>query len=790
MSATHDPLISELIKDNDAIKNIENILNIKKNIPSDKNKNDDLFEQPYVLESSISTLITLLVDLKKYLYNTVENELEKSTQNKKIDIIKLQSEIQVLESKKTNAINDIENKDNGILEEIKNTVNNERDLRNRLDSIDTVLSILDYFDRFNILVKQFELAFQEKKDYIESNRYLKEMESMLHSIPLDLVSVHPLPRIVPSLKDQLKKRRNQLKTIILDLFTNCIVINSSDLVLTCQDDSLLQPLEQPPPNIKYSNSIYKLVESLISLGLFNYTLTSISSNLLSTLIQPLISNNNIENLTFQITIENNKIHFQIINDNNKTTDNNNNSNRDNDRFTRLYNIIENLLIFICNHIFSNEKSLTLKFGKEVCSAISNSILNQRLKKCIPDTLQDLGKFQTITKLTQKFDNQMEDIGLLSSHDRILSAYVDNIEFHYAENKRNHLLQCAREIIQKDQCIDVISSDESIFGEFKTSVGTSTSMDLIQGFHFTPRTIFKSVHLLLELSQSALKEASLTASSLCCKKLYQGARDIFDLFRATYYQFHQNTINNREFVESITYSALYYNSCLFLSHCFLVFSLDYKSKLSEILQDPSTIVTFVDFSPIFKDVANQFFSNFLQTKLKLIQSHLNNCNQLLDTKDDNIFNKIESNFKLLIKQLNQMSSIWKKLFPRERYFELISLFIEQIISRIIKMILNLQNIEVIETTRLCQLSQMLMAFEDFYTFPGEAEELTKTRMKLIPSWKKLWQLNNVLEYTLSEIVQQYNQGKLKKLTNSELRSLVLSIFVDFDLRTQFLSQLSK
>eukprot|EP01132_Coremiostelium_polycephalum_P010066 gene10066-12338_t len=481
-------LYKNLIQNGDAIKYIDNIIGINNNTSSSSLTSStsstspykvggfnlsslnqvDLLERPHQLESSISSIVSILINLKKSLNNTVQNELDKSNSNN-INLGNLREEILELEEKKKRVIESIEDKEQGILSTIKDSISYNHELKERLSSVDTLLSVLDYFIEYEQLIRNYEQSHQSKQ-YLSSSKYLLAMEEMLSHTPVQL--------------------------------------------------------------------------------------------------------------------------------------------------------------------------------------------------------------------------------------------IDDIEIHYAKKKRNNLIVKAREIILNEK-FNHINSNDSILG--------------------------------------ALIEA--TQSPMCAESLYQGSRDIFELLMG-------------------------------------------NLRTSKLKLNNDNLCTFIDLSPKFKELGNEFFSKYLNNQLQHILSYMDNCNRLENTKDPAIYQRIESNFKRMINELSKLSDIWKLTFPREEYFELVSKFVESIISNMIKMVLNLQNIEVIETTRLCQLSSLFLSFEQIFLFQGESDDLTKSRMKLVKSWKKLWQLNKVLEMSLSEIVNHYNKGLLSKLSNNELRLMILSIFDDFDLRTTFLNQLSK
>ncbi|KAF2075354.1 hypothetical protein CYY_003330 [Polysphondylium violaceum] len=800
-------IVSTLLSENDPIKHLDSILNLSTPIISptkqrrtlnlqkkkkrDNSNNatttsgnniddddDDLFHQTDKLESGVSSIISVLIDLKKSLFNTINTELEKSN-TKKATIIHLQEEITTLETKKQELIHNIQDKNNGILSNIQESVNYDQELRERLSSIESILHILDYLGQYKNEITGFDDCVA-KNDYIFANHHFQNMTNLMNHIPSQITSTHPHPRILPSLKDNLKKRKNLLKTTILELFTNAIVISPNEIQLSLGpiDQHVIHESSSPPSHHTFSSFVPKLVDSLNSLGLINFIISSISVNIFQTILQPLYFNS--PPLSSSSATSPNDQPFYSITP--KWT-----NQEEGDPFPKvyfefnqdfkyisteeLYLVITNLINFICNNIFGSNKEYIKKFGDEFWNNISSSILEYSLKYRIPDDIKGLEWFSSLRDITIQFENHLSSIGLIKDQDKKLTSFVENIELHYSEKKRNILLFKAREIILNDR-YKSIYSDESIFGEFQPNDGN------ISGYYFNNRIIFQSCHQILDLCKSAFKESFLS-HSICQKSLYHGSRDILDIFYCIYLKHHKDKL---ETVPSL--ACLFYNSCMFLSHSCMFLALEFSSN--QLVKKE----TFLDFSPRFKQLGNQFFSKYIKNQLESILSFIvEHCNQLDGTKDLLIFNKIESNFKRMILELSKLSETWKESFPREDYLELITKFVESIISIVIKMILNLQNIEVIETTRLVQLISIFSEFEKFFEFPGEGD-VGKSRMKLVKNWKKLYQISTVLELSLSEIVNHYKQGLLKKILNHELRLLILSIFDDFELKTNFLAQLNK
>ncbi|EGC29240.1 hypothetical protein DICPUDRAFT_99889 [Dictyostelium purpureum] len=792
----------------------------KKPTLKDTNKDsDNLFEEPEKLESNVSSIISILIELKKSLFNVVQEELEiSSTKNK--GIINIQNEIKALDNKQKEVIRDINKIEDGIVSRIDNTVTYDRELRERLSSIETTLEILDFFEQYEKLVRKYDEAIKHSK-FIAANEILLEMnrciiakpsnknnnnnniDEKLKILPFELTTMLPQPRILPSIKDQLKKRKNHLKTNLLELFTHSIQVNSNEIQLSLGSIEFYYQYQQQhnstnkeslKPDQLYSLYCTKLIESLESIGLFDFLISSFSLNLFETFLKPNLIE--LSNLINNPPNDNNqeKI-YNIFLKNDK--DNNNSNNEDikihfklNENFKditieTILHLLENLFKFISINIFGNNKNYIVKLGKEIWSPLSTLLLNLLLKTRIPKDLKELKEFLAIEESIKSFEKELEEIGFLVSNNqdsKILSLFVENIEFHYSERKRTLLLSKARDIILKDR-YSSIQSNDSIFGIFQENNG------IIQGYYFNNCLIFESTHQLLTLCVSALKEA-LDSSNLVCKKLYQGCRDIFELYHSIYLKFHFSKLDK---VPSL--ASLFYNSCSFLSHSFLVLSMEFQSIINNNNNNNHNskefkLYTFIDFSPKFKKLGEDFFSKYIQEQLKWILSFLTDyCNQLENTKDNNTYQKIQTNITNMNNELNRLSNIWKENFPREVYFELISKFSESIISTIIKMILKLQNIEMVETQRLSELILSLYpVFIKFFLFPGESEDLHKNRMKLVKSWKKLWQIKMVLELPLKEIVALYNNGHLNKLTNNELRLMILSIFDDFELKTNFVSKL--
>ncbi|GAM18769.1 hypothetical protein SAMD00019534_019440 [Acytostelium subglobosum LB1] len=693
--------LNKLIKSGDAIKYMYELVNENEPIRvstsssslSLQDEPTDLLNHPQKLEVYFTSLVDVLVDLKKHLSNTVKTELKRTSG---VDIMSLRNDVLALDEQKNATIKAVNQPVEGVIAKVQSNVNYDQQLKQRLQSIDETLGVLDYFERYHSLSSHYTLAY-DQHNYMEATRLLLEMESTQKHLPEHLMNNHPFPRIIPTLHDQFKKRKNNLKTLLLDHFTNAVMINRSEVVLN-------------------TNS-HELIQSLKKLGLLNSVITSVSAQLFNILVSPFlkatkVSLQSTHSLQCGTTTNGNKMHFLIdpLLDNKQSVS-----------IESIYHVLQDLFTFIYKHLFGSEKELMEKVGDEIWCDTQSIIEQSSLRSLVPSDATHLPLFQSIQKHTKEFESHMADI----------------------EKKRDHLLYCAREIIVKD------------------------------------KLIFKSVNSLFLLCDKALAESN-KASPLCSKKIFQGCRDVFDLFRIMYLKYHKAKL-----VVPLM-ACLYYNSCLFLARCLLI---PYELRLGVQQQDNKTLFTFVDYAPLFTTHSKEFFKKYLGDQMASILAYYDQCNELDNTKEDSVMSNTELNFKRMVNEITKLSSTWKLVFPREDYFGLIAHFVDRILSTFIELVLKLENISSLETSRLSQLCSLFLSFEQLFLYQGESEDLAKDRVKLVHSWKKFWQLNKVLDVTLAEIVAMYNKKQLKRLSNKELELLVRSIFAEFDLRTTFLKTLA-
>ncbi|EFA84758.1 hypothetical protein PPL_01750 [Heterostelium album PN500] len=129
----------------------------------DQSNETDLLNKPEKLESYFISIVDLLIDLKKYLNTTVDKELENSSH---VDIIGLQSNIVKLDERKSDALHGVNAPSKGIASRVESIVDHNDQLRKRLASVDDILEILDYFQRYNQLSTDYEHNFHEKRQAV------------------------------------------------------------------------------------------------------------------------------------------------------------------------------------------------------------------------------------------------------------------------------------------------------------------------------------------------------------------------------------------------------------------------------------------------------------------------------------------------------------------------------------------------------------------------------------------------------------------------------------------------
>lgn len=212
---------------------------------------------------------------------------------------------------------------------------------------------------------------------------------------------------------------------------------------------------------------------------------------------------------------------------------------------------------------------------------------------------------------------------------LLSAFVDDIDRHFAEKKRRQFAAQARVLIMDDDHNTVEIADglgtviprddvpviERLLGALHCSVMTSCLFE--DSLFQMPRCrISRCAAGTVNMVKRALEEATRAPSGTCQLALYGAARDILDLWRAIVVARYANTLQK---VPQLC--AIFHNDCQYLAYHCIILGYEFKAKLQPPLDQWGT---FVDTVPTFRELADRHMVMMIQAQRHEIKTALDNA----------------------------------------------------------------------------------------------------------------------------------------------------------------------
>lgn len=135
----------------------------------------------------------------------------------------------------------------------------------------------------------------------------------------------------------------------------------------------------------------------------------------------------------------------------------------------------------------------------------------------------------------------------------------------------------------------------------------------------------------------------------------------------------------------------------------------------------------------------------------------------------------------INQLEQLQNHWQNVLPDNIYERIIGYLIECIIRYAIAPI---QESDVIVATAATDIGRIFRKLNKCKDVLLNTEESNINNM--IPSYNKFCVLTDLLDYSISEVMEWLPRKKFNSFTSSELSALIKSLFEDSERRQSILS----
>ncbi|KAF9427337.1 hypothetical protein BGZ94_005084 [Podila epigama] len=428
---------------------------------------------------------------------------------------------------------------------------------------------------------------------------------------------------------------------------------------------------------------------------------------------------------------------------------------------------------------SDTEILVYLVGRPIAVEACSMILEHHLVANVPHEIDELIAFGSITTKVIAF----EDALIAMEADRSLRDFVESIDVHYTNRKRDTLLKQGRAIIMSDDftAVSVKDLDENDELEQERNSWSISDPDT----DLKESSISIKAKRLIDMIVATLQEAK-PLSADASPYLYHATRSLVDLYRVLMPIYHERTLSH---VPAL--AILFYNDCMFIARELEKMNDRFDNGIpgmNEILYD--------DAIPPLKALAKTWLNMQVQKQREELMQSIDEADGFQDSSVENSYTACERAMKQVIHVFKHLGKAWKPTLSPMTFYKVLGQLLEDVVIRVIKEIEGLVDISEKESHKLAELCGLLFECEDQFdsagplikTVKGDASEDEDPIHFFVPSWEKFQLMTDMLELSFAEIMTRFRAGQLHMFQVRELTNFVCALFADTPLRQRNLEEI--
>ncbi|KAG0366214.1 Centromere/kinetochore protein zw10 [Gamsiella multidivaricata] len=442
--------------------------------------------------------------------------------------------------------------------------------------------------------------------------------------------------------------------------------------------------------------------------------------------------------------------------------------------------------FNAEEFSSDTEILTYFIGRNIAKETCALISKHYLSKIVPTDVEGLNNFGSIASIATQFEDELIAMGFLTEADRELRDFVEHIDIHYTNLKRDTLLKIGRAVIMSDDFKSIPVRDLGREGGPESDGGDwgrihDPDLDLKES-----SVSIKSSQL-MDMVLNTLHDAH-SLSEAAAPHLYQATRSLIDLYRALMPVHHARTLTN---VPAL--AILFYTDCMYIAW--------------ELEQVPARLedgipgmdeVQYDDVIPALKELAKKWLDIQMQKQREELMQSIDGAGGFQDSSQEGNFAACQRAMKQVVLVFKHLGKAWKSTLSPMTFYRVLGKLLDDAIIRIIKELEALTDISEKESHKLAALCGIVFECEDQFDSAGPLVEQTKGDAfhhedpihYFVPSWEKFQLLTDILELSFAEIMTRFRAGQLHMFRERELSNLLCALFADTPLRQHNLEEIEQ
>ena len=367
----------------------------------------------------------------------------------------------------------------------------------------------------------------------------------------------------------------------------------------------------------------------------------------------------------------------------------------------------------------------------------------------------------------------------------LSTIIAELNSKYCESRRRQLLSRARDTLLSDYHNTMFGTGDAMEDDVSSAgnVGDTKAMmeqsgaSAMQALSFDCCQISLAAWRILRLCNEVMKEACLPSSSeQNSHVLYQSARDCLDLFIAII------PVKFGGIIDSVArMGAVFYNDCSYLAHNCTLVTFRYRKDLacSNILKEN---IWFVDFIPRLRSLGQKCLAQHTELQKNTLLSCMDSIrlSPLSDGEAGDSGNNDEGAVRTM-NHLEQLRGQWQNVLPDNVYERIMGYLVECILRSAVAPV---QEADVIAATAATDIGRIFRSLSKCKDVLIDTQEENVLRM--VPSYKKFCVLTELLDFSISEVMEWLPRKKFSSFTSAELTALIKALFDDSERRQNILN----